>query len=118
MPLVRERGSINCPGPSLADAAGGPRSKEAEGDISCRPSAPTADRLDASDSRCASGREDTSEGRGWASRPPPRGRAHDDFASKLVGSLREKGSVHTTLREYVSVACNRFTPRCEGVLAY
>jgi hypothetical protein len=44
------RGSINCPGPLLADAAGGPRSEKAGGDISCRAPVPKTGRLDASGS--------------------------------------------------------------------
>ena len=49
--------------------------------------------------------------------PSPRDRAYVDFAYKLVGSLGEKGSVHTTLRENVSVARNCFTSGRKGVLA-
>jgi hypothetical protein len=41
--------------------------------------------------------------------PSPRNRAHDDLAFMLVGSLREYGSVDTTLGEYVSGVRNCLT---------
>ena len=47
--------------------------------------------------------------------PSPRDRACVDFAYKLVGSLGEKGSAHTTLRENVSAARNSFTSGRKGV---
>ena len=49
--------------------------------------------------------------------PSPRDLACVDFAYKLVGSLGEKVSVHTTLRENVSAARNSFTSGRKGVLA-
>jgi hypothetical protein len=39
----------------------------------------------------------------------PRDRADDDLAFKLIGSLRECGSVDTTLGEDVSGVCSCFT---------
>ena len=50
--------------------------------------------------------------------PSPRDRAYVDLAFKLVGSSGEKGSVHTTFGENVSVARNRFTSGRKGVLTH
>jgi hypothetical protein len=44
----------------------------------------------------------------------PRDRAYDDLAFKLVGSLRECGSVDTTLGEYVSGVRSCFTVGMRG----
>jgi hypothetical protein len=63
------------------------------------------------------GREKHIRRAGLGIAPSLRDRAYDDFAYKLVGSLGEKGSVYTTLRENVSAARNRFTSGRKGVLA-